>query len=123
MRALPNPDVLCDNSPPSLAIKRRNPVDVGDVCWKLIAQCYDLVLNEKGIECLGEARAQIMIQQQLQATSCCWKATASRTASRGTPYNLATFSGNPSTFTASDIISAGTLPSVVMGRPNARAGS
>src|SRR5580704_11547410 len=107
MGALPDSDVLRQDGPRSFAIERGNPIDVGDVRRELVAQRHDFVLDEKSIECLGEAWAQIMIQQQFQAASCCWKTTASRTATNGISYSLATFSADPSIFTAPEMISVG----------------
>jgi hypothetical protein len=37
--------------------RARDPVDIAGVFWKFIAEGDDLVLDEKDVECLSEARA------------------------------------------------------------------
>jgi hypothetical protein len=43
-----------------------------------------MIVDEQGLQGARQAWAQIMIEQQLQAASCCWNAIESRTATSGT---------------------------------------
>jgi hypothetical protein len=53
MRPLPNSQILRQNGPFPFAIERSDPVDIGGVLRKLVAESDDFVVNEKNGECLG----------------------------------------------------------------------
>lgn len=129
MGVLPNSDIARDDYPVTLLAQFVDPANIRNVSREPFAKVDNAVLFrlDQLVDCRGELGWQIIVEEELQAAflvaSFFSNLIAVRTAEGATSNHRATRSTDPSTSTACAKTAVGTPSRLMIGCPNARAGS